>query len=133
MGVHILDKLLSLDVGHTVNTGDTITIQSSISFSFGKVPDLDSWRRIRWDCRRGPNFFIAPLAAQGEVDIPDGENTTGLSETSLLRDTTDALLKDGRDLSGLGLGLGGVGANAVERTGSSRADLEAKNLSMTST
>lgn len=24
--LHILDKLLSLDVGHTVNTGDTITI-----------------------------------------------------------------------------------------------------------
>lgn len=23
---HILDKLLSLDVGHTVNTGDTITV-----------------------------------------------------------------------------------------------------------
>lgn len=68
-----------------------------------------------------------------KLDVPDGENTTGLSETSLLRDTTDALLKDGRDLSGLGLGLGGVGANAVERTGSSRADLGAKNLLTTIT
>jgi hypothetical protein len=26
LGVHILNKLLSLDVGHTVDTGDTITI-----------------------------------------------------------------------------------------------------------
>lgn len=133
MGVHILDKLLSLDVGHTVDTGDTITIQSSISFSFDVMPNFARWRRVRWDCRRGPNFFFAPLAAQGEGDIPDGEDTTGLSETSLLRDTADALLKDGGDLSGLGLGLGGVGANAVERTGSSRADLGTKNLSMTST
>lgn len=81
----------------------------------------------------GTEFFFAPLAAQGEGDIPDRQDTTGLGETSLLRDTTDALLKDGRDLSGLGLGLGGVGANAVEGTGSSRADLGTKNLSMTIT
>lgn len=66
------------------------------------------------------------------MNVPDRQDTTGLSETSLLRDTTDALLKNGRDLSGLGLGLGSVRADAVERTGSSGADLEwAKNLSMT--
>jgi hypothetical protein len=34
------------------------------------------------------------------------QNTTGLSETSLLRDTTDALLKDGGDLGRGSLGLG---------------------------
>lgn len=28
IGVHVLNQLLSLDVGHTVNTGDTITIQN---------------------------------------------------------------------------------------------------------
>ena len=28
---NILDKLLSLDVGHTVHTGDTITRETSVS------------------------------------------------------------------------------------------------------
>jgi hypothetical protein len=28
MGVHVLNQLLSLDVGHTVDTGDTITVQN---------------------------------------------------------------------------------------------------------
>jgi len=41
LGVHILDKLLSLDIGHTVDTSDTITIQSSISFSFDNVSNFD--------------------------------------------------------------------------------------------
>jgi len=27
IGVHVLNQLLSLDVGHTVDTGDTITVQ----------------------------------------------------------------------------------------------------------
>lgn len=27
IGVHVLNKLLSLDVGHTVDTGDTITVR----------------------------------------------------------------------------------------------------------
>jgi hypothetical protein len=61
-------------------------------------------------------------------DVPNGQNATGLSETSLLLDTTDALLQDGGDLGGLGLGLGGVGANLLggtgEGAGNSRADLE---------
>jgi hypothetical protein len=67
-------------------------------------------------------FFRAP-SRPGRFDVPDRQNTTGLSETSLLRDTTDALLKDGGDLGRGSLGLGSVRANAVKRTGSSRADL----------
>lgn len=67
-------------------------------------------------------FFRAP-SRQGRIDVPDRQNTASLSETSLLRDTTDTLLKDGGDLSRGSLGLRSVRANAVERTGSSRADL----------
>lgn len=37
------------------------------------------------------------------VDVPDGENTTGLGKTGLLRNTTNALLEDGGDLSRCGL------------------------------
>jgi hypothetical protein len=31
-GEHVLDQLLSLDVGHAVDTGDTITIQKLNQF-----------------------------------------------------------------------------------------------------
>lgn len=31
-GVHILDQLLSLDVGHAVNTGNTVTVQELNQF-----------------------------------------------------------------------------------------------------
>jgi hypothetical protein len=68
-------------------------------------------------------IFLAAPSRLGTIDVPDRQNTTGLSETSLLRDTTDALLKDGGDLGRGSLGLGSVRANAVKRTGSSRADL----------
>lgn len=71
----------------------------------------------------GDRIFLRAPSRLGRIDVPDRQNTTGLSETSLLRDTTDALLKDGGDLSRGSLGLGSVRANAVERTGSSRADL----------
>lgn len=61
-------------------------------------------------------------------DVPNGQNATGLSETSLLLNTTDALLQDGGDLGGLGLSLGGVGTDLLggtgEGAGNSRADLE---------
>jgi hypothetical protein len=33
---NVLDQLLSLDIGHTVNTGDTITIRYSISFMLAR-------------------------------------------------------------------------------------------------
>ena len=71
----------------------------------------------------GDRIFLRAPSRLGRIDVPDRQNTTGLSKTSLLRDTTDALLKDGGDLSRGSLGLGSVRANAVERTGSSRADL----------
>lgn len=69
------------------------------------------------------------------IDVPDGQNTTGLGETSLLLNTTDALLQNGGNLGGLGLGLGGVGTDllggAGDGAGDSRADLGMKNLSAT--
>lgn len=46
------------------------------------------------------------------VDIPDGKDTAGLGETRLLLNTTDSLLKDGRDLGG-----GGLVGVAAERVG----------------
>lgn len=62
------------------------------------------------------------------IDVPDRQNTAGLGETSLLLNTTDTLLQDGRDLGGLGLGLGGVGTDLLRGTGEgagdSRANLE---------
>lgn len=41
-------------------------------------------------------------------DVPDREDTTGLSDVGLLLDTTDSLLEEGRDLSRRGLGLSSV-------------------------
>lgn len=37
IGVHVLDQLLGLDVGHTVNTGDTITVQELNQFQILQV------------------------------------------------------------------------------------------------
>ena len=77
----------------------------------------------RDDIRR-PNF--SPSRPR-RIDVPDRQNTTSLSETSLLLDTTNTLLKDGRDLGRGGLGLSGVRANLLSSTGdgagNSRADL----------
>lgn len=84
-----LDELLSLDVGHTVNTSDTITVRCMSVFHASCLMML-------W----------------AVVDIPDGKDTAGLGETRLLLDTTDSLLKDGRDLSG-----GGLVGVAAERVG----------------
>ena len=50
------------------------------------------------DCR----LILLVTGASGNV--PNREDTTGLSETGLLLDTTDALLEDGRDLRGSRLG-----------------------------
>lgn len=74
-------------------------------------------------------IFHDPLAALpqggGFQDVPDGQDTTGLSETSLLLDTTDALLQDGGDLSGLGLGLSSVGTDLLGGTGDGAGDSRA--------
>lgn len=83
-----LDELLSLDVGHTVNTGDTITVEYASA----------------------PIVFFPDIVIV--VDVPDGEDTAGLGETGLLLDTADSLLEDGRDLSG-----GGLVGVATERVG----------------
>lgn len=56
----VLDKLLSLDVVHAMDTGNTITTPSSVP-----IP-----------------FFIDFV----EI-VPDGKNTTSLSETCLFLDT----------------------------------------------
>lgn len=45
--------------------------------------------------------------------LPNGENATGLSKTSLLSDTADPLLEDGRDLGRGSLGLTSVVADLV--------------------
>lgn len=76
----------------------------------------------------GDRIFHDALAAPGRrFDVPDRQNTTSLGETSLLLNTTDALLQDGGDLGGLGLGLRGVGTGLLggtgEGAGNSRADL----------
>ena len=84
----VLDELLSLDVAHAVNTGDTITVE------YASVPVV---------------FFPDIVVV---VDIPDGEDTAGLGETGLLLDTADSLLENGRDLSG-----GGLVGVATERVG----------------
>ena len=47
------------------------------------------------------------------VFVPDGEDTAGLGEASLLLDTADSLLEDGGDLSRGGLGVGGIGADGA--------------------
>jgi len=40
--------------------------------------------------------------------IPDGKDTSGLSETSLLLNTADSLLKERGNLGGRGLCLSGI-------------------------
>jgi hypothetical protein len=78
----------------------------------------------------GNRIFLSPGNPSDifSLDVPNGQNATGLSETSLLLNTTDALLQDGGDLGGLGLGLGGVGTDLLggtgEGAGNSRADLK---------
>ncbi len=73
-----------------------------------------------------PKIEFFSLGPSG-IDVPDRQNTTGLGETSLLLNTTDTLLQDGRDLGGLSLGLSGVRTDLLggtgEGAGDSRADL----------
>lgn len=61
----------------------------------------------------------------GVVDIPDGQDTAGLGEASLLLDTADSLLEDRGDLSWGGLSLGvGAGLNSVEGSWGNSSGLE---------
>lgn len=55
--------------------------------------------------------------APNDADVPDRQDTAGLGKTSLLLDTADPLLEDGRDLGRRGLGLG-VGADLDKGRGS---------------
>lgn len=96
MGLGVLDELLSLDVVHAVDTGDTVTVVSS------------SADCVSCNSRDG---------ALMRCSVPDGEDTTGLGEGVLLLDATDALLQDGGDLGGGGLSIGSVGAGGGERRG----------------
>ena len=62
-----------------------------------------------------------------EIHIPDGKNTTSLSEVGLLLDTTNSLLEDGRDLGGSSLGIGGVESGGVDGGGCGISELVVKN------
>jgi hypothetical protein len=58
------------------------------------------------------------MAAMAHEGVPDGKNATSLGKVVLLLDAADPLLKDGGDLGGGGLSLGGVRADGVgERRG----------------
>jgi hypothetical protein len=76
-----LNQLLSLDIGHTMDTSDTVT---------------------------------------------DGKDTSSLGKARFLLDTTDSLLKDGRDFGGRSLGLSSVSTDLLggsrEGAGNSRAN-----------
>ena len=107
---NILNQLFGLDIGHTVNTGDTITIQRTRLVHCKQLNpsaivllifDVDAVGHIAGKL----NFFLK-LGEGG--DVPDREDTTGLSDVDLLLDTTDSLLEEGRDLGGRGLGLSSV-------------------------
>lgn len=94
-----LDELLSLDIGKTVDTGDTVTVKN--------------------ECRCSES----ELATDREGSLPNGQNTSGLGHRGLLLNTTDALLEDRGDLGGGGLGLTSIGAGMVDNRGGSLAGL----------
>lgn len=59
--------------------------------------------------------------------VPNREDTTSFSQTSLLVNTTNPLLKDGRNLGGRCFGFCSIGTNLLggtsQETRSNRADL----------
>lgn len=69
-------------------------------------------------------FPSAPATKHKGGDVPDREDTSGLSDTRLLLNTTDSLLEEGRDLGRRSLGLSSVVADLVADNGDSRASLE---------
>lgn len=77
-----------------MNTGDTISVRHALVHLYRREVAL--------------SFFSSESRTE---NVPDGKNTTSLLEVALLLHTSDALLKDGRDLGGGGLSIGGVGAD----------------------
>lgn len=69
------------------------------------------------------------VRALSKLHIPDGEDTTSLSKVGLLLDTANSLLKDGRNLGGRGLGVGGVGSDSVDGCGCGISSLRRKRVS----
>lgn len=100
--LNILDQLLGLDVGHTVHTGDTITVGLSL-ISLRILYKGMTTTAISSEVEVGGSDILLLVD-----DIPDRQDTASLSETGLLLDTSDALLENGGDL-GRG-GLFGVGS-----------------------
>jgi hypothetical protein len=62
--------------------------------------------------------------------VPNRKDTTSFSQTSLLLNTTNSLLKDGGNLGGRRFGFCSVGTNLLggtsQETRTSRADLSSK-------
>ena len=79
--IDVLDKFLSLDVVHAMNTRDTISVE----------PQLDQNLCPTKSCCR---------------HIPDRQYTSGLGETGFLLYTSNSLLQDRRDLCWGGFRVG---------------------------
>lgn len=99
-----LDELLGLDVGHTVNTGDTVTV---------------------WDVL-APPFLVTSV----RFNVPDGKNTSGLGKVGLILDTADAGLEDRGDLGGRGLGVSSIATDAVGNGGGDASLYRASSQSL---
>ena len=89
----------------------------------------------RWFFDELSDIAVDTKFFQKRCDVPYGKDTSSLSKTRLLLNTTDSLLKDGRDLGGRSLGLSSVGTDLLggsrEGAGNSRANLltEANSVS----
>lgn len=88
---NLLDKLLSLDIAHTVNTGDTITI-----IPVSRYP-ITSF--LIFKCMFVEVIETREVLLDWLMNIPDGQDTSSLSETRLLLNTSNSLLEDGGNLS----------------------------------
>jgi hypothetical protein len=72
--------------------------------------------------------FATPLPERlalifSELHIPDGKDAASLSKARLLLNTSNALLKDGRNLGRGSLGVGGVEASTVDDSRCGISDL----------
>lgn len=71
--------------------------------------------------------MVARDAERCRLNVPDGQDAAGLGETSLLLDTTNSLLEDGRNLGRGSLGLGVCASLHVEDGGCGISGLRVKN------